>query len=338
VAVLEKTIYGDITTIHSLLGMKPQIDFITGKERYVIDNDMPSKIKAGDVVMCDEGSMINSEMFGLIRDAIIELKCLFVFIGDSFQLPPVGEEISQALFIPNRFTLGKIVRHDNSIVDASVKMREYITSGYVPTLQDFDEYPDIEIMKSKDFDDLFFSRVQQKKSCLFVAWTNSRVESQAQDVREFLGYNPSAFERGETLVLNEPIIRKRTIIAANNSTHVVDKVEQKIVDDIEFCRITTKDKIVFNTRIDYQPVKNRLNEMAESAKATKTSHGWRDYYRFKESAVPVSFHHSTTVHRSQGSTVDEVFVDFRDIIRSDIASKLLYVAITRASKRVYLLR
>jgi len=337
VAVLEKTVYGDIGTIHSLLGLKPQIDYRTGNEKYVVDRDMPCKIKAGDVIICDESSMINAEMLNLIREVIIELRCIFVFVGDSYQLPPVNENISNALFLPNKFVLNKIVRHTNTIVDASVKMREYIDQGKIPTIRDFDTYPDIITLKQNDFDNLFFSRVDEKKSALFVSWTNETVNCQARDVREFLGYKPEIFERGETLVLNEPLIRKRSIVAQNNSVHIVDKVSRCVIDDIVFSKITTTEGITFNTKMDFQDVKTHLSLLAEKAKKEGTAHSWRDFYRFKESCVPVSFHHSCTVHKSQGSTVDEVFVNFRDIVRSDIASKLLYVAITRAAKKVYLL-
>jgi len=317
--------------------MKPQIDYRTGKEKYVIDRDVPRKVKKGEVVICDEASMINNEMLGLIAEVVKELNVVFIFVGDSYQLPPVGEERSNALFMPNKFTLDKIVRHTNSIVDCSVKMREYIEDGYVPSIRDFDEFPDIEVLNNTNFDKMFFDKVKTGQSVLFVAWTNNRVDCQAADVRNFLGYSPTSFERGETLILNAPLIKKRSIVAGNNSIHVVDKVSSKEIGGIDFCAITTQDGLKFNTKIDYSDVKNRLDEMTRVATFDGTSKGWRAYYRFKESSVPVSFHHSVTVHKSQGSTVDEVFIDFRDIIRSDIASKLLYVAITRAAKRVYLL-
>jgi exodeoxyribonuclease-5 len=48
--------------------------------------------------------------------------------------------------------------------------------------------------------------------------------------------------------------------------------------------------------------------------------------------------HASTVHRSQGSTYEKVFVDLTDIGRStrrDVLLRLLYVALTRSRGDVY---
>jgi len=338
IAVIEKNIgFKDVFTIHSLLGVKPVIDYETGKEKYTIDTSIPAKIRAGEVVICDESSMINAELLELIVECINELKCVFVFIGDSKQLPPVNEDIAMALNIPNKFTLSKIVRHDNSIVDASVYMRECIDSGVVPSVEVFEQYEDIEIIRDeRKFNSLFFDMVEHQKSVLFVAWTNRRVDAHARATRKHLGYPEDNFVRGEVIVLNAPVVVGGNIKAQNNSVHVIKNVKDVVIEDVPMKAVTTYEGLKFNTAVDNTLIESKLSSLANAARKNPIT-GWKKYYRFKETCVPISFHHSCTVHKSQGSTVESVFVDYNNIAQADIASKLLYVAITRASKRVYIL-
>jgi exodeoxyribonuclease-5 len=53
----------------------------------------------------------------------------------------------------------------------------------------------------------------------------------------------------------------------------------------------------------------------------------------------VDYAYASTVHKSQGSTFDTVFVDRRDLqaCRGDERDALLYVAVTRPSRRLALL-
>jgi ATP-dependent exoDNAse (exonuclease V) alpha subunit len=61
---------------------------------------------------------------------------------------------------------------------------------------------------------------------------------------------------------------------------------------------------------------------------------WREFFEFKDQSFadlrPI---HGTTIHRSQGSTYEKVFVDLSDIgrnTRRDVLLRLLYVALTRS--------
>jgi exodeoxyribonuclease V len=61
---------------------------------------------------------------------------------------------------------------------------------------------------------------------------------------------------------------------------------------------------------------------------------WIDFFAFKDrSFVDLRPIHASTVHKSQGSTYRQVFVDLSDIgrnTRRDVLLRLLYVALTRA--------
>jgi hypothetical protein len=62
---------------------------------------------------------------------------------------------------------------------------------------------------------------------------------------------------------------------------------------------------------------------------------WRDYFDFKEQYSWVKYSYAMTTHKSQGSTVENVYVIERDLNRlswnDEERNKLKYVAFTRAS-------
>jgi ATP-dependent exoDNAse (exonuclease V) beta subunit len=65
---------------------------------------------------------------------------------------------------------------------------------------------------------------------------------------------------------------------------------------------------------------------------------WRAFFEFQRIYADLRSPHSTTVHKSQGSTYQVAFIDLTDIGRNTKSyelTRLLYVAITRAAKKVY---
>lgn len=67
---------------------------------------------------------------------------------------------------------------------------------------------------------------------------------------------------------------------------------------------------------------------------------WRDFLSFDECVMCIDFPHAMTVHKSQGSTYDTVYIDTEDLYqcaRTNVQQylKLMYVAISRTSNIVY---
>ena len=70
------------------------------------------------------------------------------------------------------------------------------------------------------------------------------------------------------------------------------------------------------------------------------SKAWRDYLTFKDCVICLDFPYAMTVHKSQGSTYDTVFIDTDDLYKCaernfELYLRLMYVAISRASNIVY---
>jgi ATP-dependent exoDNAse (exonuclease V) alpha subunit len=93
--VLMNTTDRDAQTLHSLLGLRPDVD---------LDNFNPNdpefgpiadpKIGDYDFVIIDEASMINQELYNMIIEKTKDTQTKVLFMGDPAQLPPVGEKES----------------------------------------------------------------------------------------------------------------------------------------------------------------------------------------------------------------------------------------------------
>ena len=68
---------------------------------------------------------------------------------------------------------------------------------------------------------------------------------------------------------------------------------------------------------------------------------WEEYYKFKSTILPsIDYSYALTVHKSQGSEWDKVFVDIQNIkLNSKISerNKLIYVGCSRAREKMILL-
>jgi len=93
--VVMNTTGKDGKTLHSLLGLRPDVD---------LDNFNPNdpkfnpiavpKITDYNFVIIDEASMINQELYTLIQEKTKGSRTKTLFMGDPAQIPPVGEKAS----------------------------------------------------------------------------------------------------------------------------------------------------------------------------------------------------------------------------------------------------
>ena len=75
--------------------------------------------------------------------------------------------------------------------------------------------------------------------------------------------------------------------------------------------------------------------------ARQRAKAWRDHLTFNDLVLCIDFPYAMTVHKSQGSTYDEVYIDSDDLYKCaennfSLYLKLLYVAISRAKHDVFM--
>ncbi len=102
-------------TIHSILSLTPK----PWTDRLVFERDRDAVPVTADVVVVDECSMVDLELFRHIKRH--SPNAFVLFVGDPAQLPPVGEAESQMFATENPSHLTTIVRQatGNPILDAA---------------------------------------------------------------------------------------------------------------------------------------------------------------------------------------------------------------------------
>lgn len=112
----------ETTTFASLLALrekkvKDQVEFVRDWRR-------KPRIDEYDIWLCDEASMLEPQMLEMIQKEA-DLWDRFVFIGDPAQLPPVNYgKASPALRADPRFELSTVMRHDGAVLDAATAIRQ----------------------------------------------------------------------------------------------------------------------------------------------------------------------------------------------------------------------
>lgn len=341
-------------TIHSYLSLMVQESRKDGNTYLRSSNPIDANRK---LVIVDECSMIDRALFKKINEMPNHVKVLFV--GDSFQLPPIKEKISNIYKLNSGYStltapmrnkgqqalidvchLARTAVHDNdwrSIVDA-VTTKSLVTEGVVDVLnkQDFQDV----LHYGMKADDPF-----QKVLC----YTNLRAIQYGNYISR--ARNQSClFEVGRTVVNNsstqgwvsDPEMRKETrVLRTDQELRITNVLETWETDEfnlehpVPMMRIRVKEVEHLHAHT-LNIFKNPLDRM-RIVKGFTDQKRWDDMFNFKNHYPDLRMPSSQTVHKSQGSTYSTVYVDFPDLNKCFNAAdklKLFYVAVTRPTNRL----
>lgn len=238
-------------TIHKMLGLTERITS-DGRQEFVNQGDFVPPINSIKLLIIDEVSMLNDELFEEIIKYRNQLK--IICMGDPAQIPPVGKadcipfsEDMLKMYRIKTVELKKIMRQKegNPIIETSIKIRNDIEN---PSIQldnktvvnekgEGIEFLNLENPKVRNsFSEVlsnYFRSENFKKDpeyCKIIAWRNKTVESMNNLVRKVIyGEDRTCFKilEGEKLVANNPIIENENIIFNTNDEFTVESFEIK---------------------------------------------------------------------------------------------------------------
>ena len=336
-------------TLHSFLGLRLNP---TEEGEYELVAEEERDFTEG-VVIVDEASMIGREEWSHIEDAPFWVQWLFV--GDPAQLPPVNEEPSPALDVPGP-TLETIHRQaaDNPILELATKIRTGADGRFgskfedgkgVAVTRNREEFLDSVL---RTFDTEAFA--EDATHARMLAYRNKTVRRYNREIRaERYGADADRFVEGEWLVGTETWFHDG-VQRLTNSEEV--RVKKATVDTFEAddqsewtvweLKVRTPGRGLTRTvhvlhEDEFERYEERLERRREKAQDDPSK--WDRFFELREQFARVDYAYATTVHRAQGSTYDTVFVDHRDVrvCRGKEQEALLYVAVTRPSRRLALL-
>ncbi|UJJ22000.1 DNA helicase [Erwinia phage Virsaitis27] len=371
--VLSKLSGHQAATIHSILKISPTT---YEAESIFEQKEMPDLAKCR-VLLCDEGSMYDGPLFKILMNTIpSHCTVIGIGDEEQLRPVAPGESIpaKSPFFSDPRFkqvTLTEVKRSNGPIIKVATEIRnggwfrECIEDGHgfhgfngdKPLQQYMMKYFDV--VKSPE--DLFETRM--------LAYTNKSVDKLNGIIRRKLYETESPFIVGEVLVMQEPYMKslefdgkKFNEIIFNNGqmVRILDckltstflkardvsvkqmisywHLEVETVDeDDDYQRETIKVLADDNEKQKFDMFLAKVATTYRELKSAGRRPHWADFWDAKRTFLKVKALPCSTIHKSQGISVDNAFIYTPCITLADIdlAKQLAYVSSTRARHDVY---
>ncbi|NET34126.1 MAG: AAA family ATPase [Cyanothece sp. SIO1E1] len=341
----------DCMTCCKLLGLKPVIDDQSGKQIFQPDHRRDSEFERYELVVVDECSMINEEMWGLLVNAVSSFyhQTQLLFVGDSAQLPPVREQESLCFRqIYSRSDLIEVIRYGGAIGVLAEDIRQNLARPFFPRLQSDTNLEQTEgcfVTRRFQWEKLliraFTSSAYQKDpdQVRALAYTNRRVKQLNQKIRAAIyGENAERFVPGERLIANNPCIEEDTVLLQTSAEcEVLDATTGEAGSwPVWYLEVRTEEGKHRSLRVLHE---NSLSAFQLQLQGYADEKRWLEFWELKQLFHDVSYAYSLTIHKSQGSTFQDVFVDMPSMMVNQNVmerNQLCYVAFTRAAKRLFI--
>lgn len=320
----------DVLTIYSYLKLRVNTDFSTGKttiqgNKYGAINDT--------LLIIDEASFIDQELLDILETRINNgSNSAVLFIGDPAQLVQMKTK-SAPVFRRNYPTvrLTQVVRQaeGNPIVNLSADLRDVLTTGQFKQIcPDNDKIQTLTHEQAEAHITAAFQK--NDKDVRVLAWRNKTVVAYNNMIRNFL-HGTKLFKRNDRAIVNSFV---HSDPALKNDQDVLIKEVSKNITRLG----VPGNEYLIDRKWFFCP--DDFKEHARLLKLARAE-GEKDVIEeLMTEWVDLRSPCAITVNKSQGSTYDEVYVDLSDITacrQGDTIARLLYVAVSRARERVYLI-
>jgi exodeoxyribonuclease V len=336
-------------TIYSALGLSLQAN---GEVKEITKPEEPVDLSMYKVIVVDEGSMINRFLMAAIEEAYYNWRVPFIFMGDPAQLPPVGEITSPIWSIENSYTLTKVLRYGDSMLELATAIRKVVDHPFPSIKIDF--APPVHKVTRPQWLDRIIENLDLFKSgdAKVISWRNVTVDKYNAFIREriygFLQAKQNAWLPDDKIVATAMIkdLDDNIIMRTDEESTVLEIVQghHPIYPEFEIFNLLVlnehdrKLQLRVLTPSGSMALNNRLNELAMEAKGGKR-YKWREFWELKEAFSEVRHSYAITSHRSQGSSYLKTFIDLEDIMlnrNKAEAFRSLYVACTRQREEIWI--
>lgn len=383
--VLEQKLNHNVTTIHKLIySLEEIIDnfgVVSGFDFCLKENNQPP----GTIFFVDEASMIaieaGNEQFLRSKPIFDDLLSYvfqpnpdnkLIFIGDVFQLPPVGEEQAKALN-PNTFEkrginavlhqLEKVQRQakESAILLQANLIRETLAIGNEPTAALVLPHDDSEIFHIYNIDEAvkhFVSLYENSPDeVVFLTSSNKMAQVINKKIRKLrFGQVHEIPQKGEPLLLvkNHYFREKQTMnYWANGEIAYFDaiKSEKEQILNLDFAEVSVQFHMAQEQKWKNYQHKAVLN-LLQSTEASLSIESQRMLYLLRKkvsilplvdpylNALQLKFGYAFTVHKAQGGEWPIVFLLMERNYGNNfnVYLKWFYTAVTRAKKQLFLVQ
>ena len=335
------------------------------------------------IFIADEASLIGdgydpraSLLIQLITHVYGGEGCNLILVGDTAQLPPVGQTESAAMdperlraigLNPFKFTLDEPVRQAResgilAIADQIRRAGEKLLAK--PPVLDLSRHDDIQAISTSYLEDFLSSSWSEVgiEETLLVTRSNKRANRFNQAIRNRILMAESPLERGDRIVIskNDYYWSKKNKLEqflANGETAIVDfvgkteKMYGRYFTDVELtlpsdgskleAKIHLRSLICEGPSLSSEEMNRFYNhvliEQEGDSLSKKIKSATADPWY---NALQAKYGYCVTCHKAQGGQWKHVYIDMGNIDTENMGEdfyRWLYTALTRATERVYLI-
>jgi hypothetical protein len=354
-------------TVAQWLGMK-MIYSDTGEITFKRDKKGDAKLLNSKIAVLDEASMIDDELYDEIMQIVYDRNIKLITIGDICQLPPVKQnhdskffnKIDAELTIPMRFVgpisdVAAIYRSEITDINNGYGGDAFALNSKTNRVDDYD----FTLQSGYRFKNNIYELVEQIGEEIksnphnlnfsrALAYKNITIDILNKNIRKYIyGTYLDQFEPGEIVISRGGFTVNKTPIIHNGKILKVEKVMEIMGPydvpclSMQFYDFSTSANIVV-VRDNEQATARYESLKAEFLKNAKNdSRQWAFYYNFIDSFAYFDYCYSLSVYKSQGQTLNNVYVIENEIMGVKPLSlkqkfQALYVSMTRASKNLYI--
>ena len=355
-----------ISTLHSFLKKRPGINENATHIKAIMTSNQHGVPEPLDLLIIDEYSFVGEKddvsLCELQDSLIIDKPLHILYVGDANQLPPIGAPSNLVPHKPYWEKLTKVHRTDNDLLVTLSKLVDYIEENEpIKYLQETENFK-----RKKDIINLYINNNHKNK--ILLAFTNKRVQelnfyiqgSEYPTIDDYLFISSLRVVVKFISKLKKPnaiytpigtidMSAKYNPLGFLHKLHYVDFFDVEVIDSYnEDLHIGQRIDIatIFGT-YNNKNIRDRLGKaLVDANKKNIVKAGsvdaktiFREYKTVNDYVCISDFNHCMTVHKSQGSEYDYVYLDsedFKSCIDIQTRLKLLYVGISRAKIQVFL--
>lgn len=342
----------DCRTVYSLLGLRLEAN---GEVKELSQPEDPVDLSTYLLVVVDEAFMVNKALMAAINAAHNTSGVRFLFVGDPCQLPPVKEDKSPVEALPVIAELTEVMRHDNQILTMATHIRSQIgrAVSQLKLLNDNDGAEGVWRLDRRRFEALILDKAglgwfSDGTTAKAIAWRNVEVDKLNAVIRAkiFPGVS-DPWVVGDRVIFTSPAKGlDDQPMASTDDEGLIQAVAEEphpLYGEFRCFRLTIMldtNKLVV-ARVLHPADAARWAAKKDDLAALAKSNGklWRNFWDFVEAFHSLRYAYAITAHRAQGSTYENAFVLWSDIMLNrnrPEALRCLYVAATRARKRLVL--
>jgi hypothetical protein len=289
-------------------------------------------LKETRLLVIDEVSMLPDRILTAALEALGDSYDQLLFVGDPIQLPAVSNKPKLAKLAKHQINLTEQMRQQpcDKLASYMDTYRTAIKEGNLPELGT--EAPAIELIDDhKVFCRKYVTCEGNKK---IIAYRNNVVEKYNANIND-----GDTFNIGDAVILDKPIGQ----IAHNQDVVIINDLEE--LDDYYSIRVVTDNGSM--SWIRHYKASSKLTKLLGELQLEGNENGYWDLF---DKSFRLKHVYASTVHKSQGESIDYVFLDALDIVNAyetpkskynnpinlDLMLRLLYVGISRMKIKCYI--